>query len=517
MSLKLGPFYILVVWICIGYSNVFAQPIPARIFVSEASFTSGSLVEVEVTLDLSRSSIRLGAYAAKLTWDSNVLSLIEIRDGDTPAFGEAQTREDVGELIFSQFSADGADGVISLLKIQFQVIGEAGASSEIALLFTELTATETFTDVLEQVEVQNATVTVFERITGTIVGRLNLSTDMPVERDTLNVEVVIDLSELSSGQLGTYAAKLTWDNNVLSLIDARDGDTPAFGGAQTRENVGGLVFSQFSVQGAAGVISLLNVRFLVVGQAGGESSLEVTFDELTAAVSFVDLLPHIQVQETSFSVAEGIGILPQGPSGPIALDLDLTTGDQGLRKTRVRPRVGDEVVVDIAAVSGAQSVVGFQVVLGYDPEQLEWMRFQVKDLFASAAVLPANLENGTATISAAILGGETSGDTGSIGEVRFRVLSGFSGETRVRSVAASYDSALSIGSGGAFVVVGGDTLAPSPDFDGNGVVDFPDFLRFARGFGKSKDDVAFDAVLDLDQSGDIGFPDFIQFAQSFGL
>jgi formylglycine-generating enzyme required for sulfatase activity len=64
-------------------------------------------------------------------------------------------------------------------------------------------------------------------------------------------------------------------------------------------------------------------------------------------------------------------------------------------------------------------------------------------------------------------------------------------------------------------VEGGSAL-PSPDFNGNGTVDFPDFLMFAVGFGKRSGETGFDAVLDLDQSGDVGFADFLTFAQSFG-
>lgn len=54
------------------------------------------------------------------------------------------------------------------------------------------------------------------------------------------------------------------------------------------------------------------------------------------------------------------------------------------------------------------------------------------------------------------------------------------------------------------------------DFDGSGRVDFPDFLIFAGGFGKSTTDVGFDARLDFSGNGSIDFPDFLVFAQSFG-
>lgn len=58
--------------------------------------------------------------------------------------------------------------------------------------------------------------------------------------------------------------------------------------------------------------------------------------------------------------------------------------------------------------------------------------------------------------------------------------------------------------------------APTPDFDGDGSVGFPDFLSLASVFGSSAGDPSFDARFDLDQDGSIGFGDFLQFASVFG-
>ena len=55
----------------------------------------------------------------------------------------------------------------------------------------------------------------------------------------------------------------------------------------------------------------------------------------------------------------------------------------------------------------------------------------------------------------------------------------------------------------------------TPDFDGDGVVGFGDFLFFAEAFGMDVMDAS-DAVFDLDGDGAIAFPDFLIFAQSFG-
>ena len=48
------------------------------------------------------------------------------------------------------------------------------------------------------------------------------------------------------------------------------------------------------------------------------------------------------------------------------------------------------------------------------------------------------------------------------------------------------------------------------DFNGDGVVDFLDFLLFAAAFGGSN------PTFDIDGSGAVDFPDFLQFASDFG-
>jgi hypothetical protein len=48
------------------------------------------------------------------------------------------------------------------------------------------------------------------------------------------------------------------------------------------------------------------------------------------------------------------------------------------------------------------------------------------------------------------------------------------------------------------------------DFEGNGEVDFEDFVLFAEGFGGSE------PTFDLDRDGRVGFSDFIIFAKNFG-
>ena len=61
-----------------------------------------------------------------------------------------------------------------------------------------------------------------------------------------------------------------------------------------------------------------------------------------------------------------------------------------------------------------------------------------------------------------------------------------------------------------------DSKPPSPDFNGNGVVDIPDFLFFVNAFGSKEGQERYDAKYDLNGDGEIGIPDFLAFVDSFG-
>ncbi len=58
--------------------------------------------------------------------------------------------------------------------------------------------------------------------------------------------------------------------------------------------------------------------------------------------------------------------------------------------------------------------------------------------------------------------------------------------------------------------------APTPDFDGDRIVGFADFLLFAAQFGLSRGDAGYNARYDLDGDGTIGFSDFLIFVDAFG-
>jgi hypothetical protein len=254
------------------------------------------------------------------------------------------------------------------------------------------------------------------------------------------------------------------------------------------------------------------------GGTAGTVTISVTAEGSTETISLTLTEPEGGGEPPSGGVDT-----PTGPRGPIALDLNTETGDQNQTQTRQSPKAGDQVTIDVVAVSGANGQIGFQVVLTYDSAQLQFDKFEAKDLWATGFPIPPSPSGGEVQINVAMLGTRTTKDAGSMGHANFTVLEGFTGPTKVEIKTASYDSPVEVGTGGSFVVIGGAPSTGVPedpveasDIDGDGTVGFSDFLRFAQGFGRGSTDTDFDPRLDLDGNGDIGFSDFIRFAQNFG-
>ena len=248
---------------------VAADSIGAGLVVSGEAVDVGDEFEIEVFVDLSGSDAALGAYQARLSWDVAVLSVVEMSDGSTPAFAGAYRREESGGLVFSQFNAQGAGGRVSLLRVRFSVV--SSGSSGLDLAFSVLDAAGTFASLLPSLTVVPTAVEIGGTADDGIRGGLVVSADAVEIGDEFEVEVFVNLGS-SGAALGAYQARLSWDVAVLSLVEVSDGSTAEFDRAYHRAEDGALVFSQFNAQGAGGRVSLLRVRFLVVGS--GSSGLE---------------------------------------------------------------------------------------------------------------------------------------------------------------------------------------------------------------------------------------------------
>ena len=112
------------------------------------------------------------------------------------------------------------------------------------------------------------------------------------------------------------------------------------------------------------------------------------------------------------------------------------------------------------------------------------------------------------------LGGRATVDTGLLGTIHFRTSTIFSGTT-IRLAGAE----LIRGGQSERVAVNVDVAlqpGPSPDFDGDGVVGFADFVQFADKFGSTQGNEKYEERFDLDGDGSVGTSDFLELSAQFG-
>ena len=201
----------------------------------------------------------------------------------------------------------------------------------------------------------------------------------------------------------------------------------------------------------------------------------------------------------------------QTSSFSLALDLDDSEGDQGVSSLDVSP---DQVVSVQIFGSDIQGVSSLSARIEYDSTQVVYEGFDAGDVLPDAQAL-VEQDSISVWIGIASLSGSTV-NTGLIGTVRFRTTDVFL-ETEIRLMGAELGRGEQTGAVALSLSVALQVAAPpSPDFDGSGLVGFPDFVLFAGAFGYREGGEQYDARYDLNSDGGIGFDDFEVFAGSFG-
>ena len=196
----------------------------------------------------------------------------------------------------------------------------------------------------------------------------------------------------------------------------------------------------------------------------------------------------------------------------LSLDVNGAAGDQAVTSVYMST---DQIVTIQIFGTGIQNANGLAARFEYDATQVVYRGFDASDVvLPNAQALP---EEGTGFVEIGIasLGGQATANSGLVGTVRFRTTAAFSG-TAIRLVRAE------LSRGGQFETVIMDVRvelqfqAVTPDFNGDSVVNFADFLAFAGQFGARQGDGQYEAKYDLDSDGAIGFGDFLLFSSSFG-
>ncbi len=201
------------------------------------------------------------------------------------------------------------------------------------------------------------------------------------------------------------------------------------------------------------------------------------------------------------------------PSGfSLTLDLDDAAGDQSVSSLDLLPN--QLFAIQIFATD-IQDASGVSLRLTYDQTQL------VFEGFDPGAALPnghtvTQPDTTSVRIGVSWSSGSASVNTGLVGTLRLRTTPSFS-DTEVwlehaELTRGGQTETISPAAGVALQVA----APPSPDFDGDGVVGFSDFVAFVGVFGSQRGDGKYVAAYDLTQDGGIGFDDFLVFASNFG-
>ena len=112
-------------------------------------------ISVPITVDISQLPEKLGSYTATLSWDAQVLKYAGHQAGSTGGFSSPMVnaaKAGEGKLIFAAANPYGAEGTINILNVMFQIVGSAGAKSDLKLEFTSMAAAYSFMDLLPYLE-----------------------------------------------------------------------------------------------------------------------------------------------------------------------------------------------------------------------------------------------------------------------------------------------------------------------------------------------------------------------------
>ena len=242
------------------------------------------------------------------------------------------------------------------------------------------------------------------------------------------------------------------------------------------------------------------IRFRTTGAFSG-TVIRLVRAELGRGGQFETVMPNISI------ALQGA---PTPANFSLSLDVDSSSGDQAVTSANVS---ADEMVAIQVFGTDIQNANGVSIRFEYDANQVTYDGFDAGDVLPNAQALP---EQGTGYVEIGIVsfGGQAAANSGLVGTVRFRTTAAFS-STEIRLVRAE------LGRGGRFETITIDVRVAlelqvlTPDFNGDGAVNFADFLVFVGQFGARQGDGRYEAKYDLDSDGAIGFGDFLIFSNSF--
>ena len=196
----------------------------------------------------------------------------------------------------------------------------------------------------------------------------------------------------------------------------------------------------------------------------------------------------------------------------LSLDGDGAAGDQAVTTLEVSP--GPVATIQVFG-RGIRQATGISARFEYDSAQVAYEGFDAGGVLPNAQVLAVPSTNPTAVEIRLV--GQATADRGMVGTLRFRKMSAFSGTTLrlVRAELGRGTQRERVTFADTHITLQPAAAALTPDFNGDGRVDFTDFLLFTAQYGLRQGNPGYDARYDLDGDGTIGFGDFLIFGSAF--
>ena len=212
-----------------------------------------------------------------------------------------------------------------------------------------------------------------------------------------------------------------------------------------------------------------------------------------------------------------VGQASAGPNANATVSLDLIADggagnqrDDGVTSGTVSGQ-GTKIAVEVFAKDVTTSLIGMKIEFNYDASVLTYVKAENS---AFAFIIPDDIGTG---VNLAAVAPVTLPASGFLARAEFTTVADVTGrEFSIgirRVIFAESASSSDVITATAVIKF---NAAPSPDFDGDGMVGIPDFLLFVDVFGSSQGDGKYEAKYDLDGNGVIEIPDFLIFVDNFG-
>ncbi len=317
----------------------------------DTSPEASSQFTAELTIDVGDKV--LGAYDFKLVYDKDVVTVANVLGGSTSEFSgppTANIQNESGQVLFNAVNAvslSSPTGVVSIANITFDVVGEAASSTAIEVRVTALGDTGGSSLTVENF---SETLTVAAGPPDAVIDLALPETD-PAPSSQFTAELTIDVGD--DNVLGAYDFKLVYDKDVVTVANVAGGSTSEFSGPPTAniQNESGQVLfnavNAVSLSSPTGVVSIANITFAVVGEAGASTAIEVRVTALgdTGGSSL-----------TVENFSETLTVLDQDVTDPTAVCQSITvqldaSGAASITAEQVDNGSSDNVGIDSMGVS----------------------------------------------------------------------------------------------------------------------------------------------------------------------